>query len=224
MRHSTKFALEDDPRGPPETADNTPVPKNHKDAQNPAHPTRRFPFFPALTVQNFALLLIALVLVYITNVFGQTPVGVGSYITKESSVANSALLANIGPDGSKSSGAKVRRPCHLSSRLLTSIFIRYRPESSLPARAPSTQIISTLGLGMRPSFSNWSSEKSSAGKTSPYAERSTSFSNPKSVSSRRPTPAVPGPPMAWANQSSTLTRLPSPVLGVCSHIQPRGSQ
>ena len=47
------------------------------------------------------------------GVSGQT--SVESYVATESPIAKSGLLANIGPDGSKSSGAKVRWPRLLST-------------------------------------------------------------------------------------------------------------
>ena len=65
------------------------------------------------------MLLATFVFACIANVLGQTPVE--SYIAKESPIAKSGLLANIGPDGSKSSGAKVRRYLTPCSRL-TEIF------------------------------------------------------------------------------------------------------
>lgn len=62
------------------------------------------------------MLLAAFVLAYITFISGQTSdVTVDSYIGKESPIAKAGLLANIGPDGSKSSGASVRRPRYIST-------------------------------------------------------------------------------------------------------------
>ena len=48
-----------------------------------------------------------LILVSCTSVFAQSSNIVDAYIAKESPVARAGLLANIGPDGAKSSGAKV---------------------------------------------------------------------------------------------------------------------
>jgi len=48
-----------------------------------------------------------LILFSCTSVFAQSSSIVDAYIAKESPVARAGLLANIGPDGAKSSGAKV---------------------------------------------------------------------------------------------------------------------
>ena len=56
------------------------------------------------------MLLTAFVFACVLNVLGQTETSVESYIANQSPIAKSGLLANIGPDGSKSSGAKVRQP------------------------------------------------------------------------------------------------------------------
>ena len=54
------------------------------------------------------MLLIAFVFAYAETFLGPSPID--SYIAKESLVAKAGVLANIGPDGSKSSGALVRLP------------------------------------------------------------------------------------------------------------------
>jgi len=64
-------------------------------------------------MRSFGVLLAAFVFACVAGVLGQTPVE--SYIAKESPIAKAGLLANIGPDGSKSSGAKVGRRRYLSS-------------------------------------------------------------------------------------------------------------
>lgn len=88
-----------------EVTEKTPLSSKYEDERQPVHPLRRLLSFP-LIMRGFCLLLAAFVLAYATNVFGQTPLD--SYIVKESPIAKSGLLANIGPDGLKSSGAKVR--------------------------------------------------------------------------------------------------------------------
>jgi len=78
------------------------------------------------------VLLVTFVFACIANVFGQTPVE--SYIAKESPIAKSGLLANIGPDGSRSSGAKVRRLLYPPPRL-TEIFTS---QAGVVIASPST--------------------------------------------------------------------------------------
>lgn len=85
------------------------------------------PQFPFLfTMRSFGVLLTVLVSACVANAFHQTPIephtvdvfgqtSVESYITEQSSIAKAGLLANIGLDGSKASGAKVRWPRYLST-------------------------------------------------------------------------------------------------------------
>jgi hypothetical protein len=63
------------------------------------------------------VLLTAFVFSCVEKFLGPSPID--SYIAKESLIANAGLLANIGPDGSQSSGASVRQPlCHALTLIL----------------------------------------------------------------------------------------------------------
>ena len=74
---------------------------------------------------------------------------IDSYVTTEGAIAKSNMLANIGPNGSKSQGAKV---CDIPLYFVlipTHLFL-YRRASSLLAQAESTRITYIRGLGTPP--------------------------------------------------------------------------
>ena len=59
--------------------------------------------------ETMRLLALAGLASLLTSAFGQSS-SVDSYVASESPIAQAGLLANIGPSGAKSSGAKVGRP------------------------------------------------------------------------------------------------------------------
>jgi len=78
-----------------------------------------------------------------TSAVAQSTV-VDAYVTKESPIAKAGLLANIGPSGSKSSGAKVSHVGTYRRMMLT----MSSPAWSSPVLAPPTQTTSLPGLAM----------------------------------------------------------------------------
>lgn len=62
------------------------------------------------------MLLTAFALSCVEKFLGPSPID--SYITTESSIAKAGILANIGPDGSKSSGASVRQRSALTPHII----------------------------------------------------------------------------------------------------------
>lgn len=115
---------------------------------------------------------------------------VTSYISIETPLAKAGVLANIGPDGSLSSGAKVCCVLLRSAALMLITPGASRALSSL-ALALSTPTTSTLGPETRLSRLRRSSTSSLAARTTRLVALSTTSLPPRRSFSRSTTPVVP---------------------------------
>src|SRR6266850_1167739 len=133
-----------------------------------------------------------------------------SYFTTESPIAKAGLLANIGPNGARSSGANVCRktpPYHVhlySSRL----------ESSLPVPVLSIRTICTLGSATRHLYLRSLRINLLLDKILRYAVILITLSSLKPRFNTCVTPVGLSIPAALENQNSTSTALRSRAHGV----------
>ena len=70
-------------------------------------------------MRSFSVLVTAFLASCVEKFLGPSGTSIDTYIETESPIAKAGLLANIGPDGSKSSGALVRRSQFHPKTLLT---------------------------------------------------------------------------------------------------------
>jgi glucoamylase len=156
------------------------------------------------------ILCLASIVGLVGSAISQAPTGADSYFTTESPIAKAGLLANIGPNGVRSSGANVCRKnpafhVHLySSRL----------ESSLPVPVLSIRIICTLGSATRHLYSRLLRINLLLDKILRYAVISITLSTLKPRCNTCVTPVGLSIPAALENQNSTSTALHSQAHGV----------
>ena len=118
----------------------------------------RWVHISVLTMLSAVFAFLALHLLHFTA--AQT--SVDSYIATESPIAKANLLANIGPDGSKSQGAKAGIGQTLFLLVLSLVLCCWHAQSSRH-RARSTRTISTRGRATQVLSSRVSSARSIAG-------------------------------------------------------------
>jgi hypothetical protein len=133
-----------------------------------------------------------------------------SYFATETPIAKAGLLANIGPNGAKSSGAKVCRNVPTYYLHLCSL----RLESSLPVPVLSTRTICTLGSATRHLYSRLLRIKLLLDKIFRYAVISITFSTLKPRCNTCVTPVGLSIPAASENQNSPSMALRSRAHGV----------
>jgi len=157
---------------------------------------------------------------------------VDNYVATESPIAKAGLLANIGPSGSKASGAKVCTTTNVQRSEILVLMTANSPVSSLQVQVTQTPTICSLGLVIlllcskllliskfRASLTLMRTRYlksllgSRAALTPPYAPQLTNTSLLRLPCSKFPTPVEPFLPVASPSPSSTSTALLSLELG-----------
>jgi hypothetical protein len=144
------------------------------------------------------------------SVISQAPTGADKYFTTESPIAKAGLLANIGRNGAKSSGANV---CRKSAAYHVHSYFS-RLESSLPVPVRSIRTICTLGSATRLLYSRSLRINLLLDKILRYAVILMTFSTLKPRCNTCAIPVGLSIPAALENQSSTSTALHSWAHGV----------
>lgn len=138
------------------------------------------------------------------------PTTADSYFQKESTIAKAGLLANIGPDRKKSSGAKV---CHT-----TLAYFIHLSTSGLalwsPVQIPSILTTCTPGSATRHLYSKLSRINSPAEMMIRCAAGMTALLLPKVLCSRCPTPVGQSEPAASEDQGLRLVVVRTRIRGV----------